>query len=111
MTQTQSANFEETTKHLEREYLKLVADLLKKGQLTPPQVKQSAQKFLDFLPFANVDDAKEKIKQFTESFTPLKNLHLFLIKYEKKKKTQAVLARMSTLMKKNDLDGALKLAK
>lgn len=99
------------TNQIARQYLAAAAKVLKNGKMTAQQGKESAQYFLTLTPFKDIDDAKEKVHNFTESFKPLIDLRIWFLKYEEEHRTKEVLKRMSNFIHSNDIDSAVKLVK
>lgn len=96
-------------KNIEVEYLRLLANLLRKGKIDRQYAQDSAKEFLALLPFTSPDDIHDKIKTYTEKFEYLVPLHGYVVNELDKDKTHNVLAKMRTLIKNNEIDEAVNL--
>lgn len=96
-------------KNVEIEYLRLLANLLKKGGIDRQYAQDSAKEFLALLPFSSADDLHDKIKSYTEKFMYLIPLHSYVVNEIDKNKTHSILDKMRTLIQNNEIDEAVKL--
>lgn len=97
-------------KDVELQYLRLVSEALKKGDMDITTAKSSAQEFLKLLPFAHMDDMKLKLQQYCMKYPAISSLTVYIMQKMEESKTSDVLEKMRTLMKSNQIDDALKLA-
>ncbi len=101
---------DEFLKDIELQYLRLVTDALKNGEMDIDTAKASAQEFLNLLPFANLDDMKVKFQRYCIKYPSIAGLTVYIMQQMEESKTNEVLEKMRTLMKDNKIDDALKLA-
>src|SRR6187401_3290097 len=101
----------ELEKRIEIEYLRVIADLLQKDELTVEVAKQSANDFLALLPFNDFADMEAKLKNFIDKYPQLVNLEVILLQSKEDTKTKVLLEKMRDLMKNNKVNEAIQLAK
>jgi hypothetical protein len=98
-------------KHIETEYLRIVSDLLRSGDIDMVLAKESAQNLLSLLPFNTYEDMQGKIKTFTEKYKFAEKLYVIFLSMHEEDKTNDLLNKMRDLMKSNNIDAALHLVK
>lgn len=101
----------EFVKKIETDYLKMVADCLRKGKIDFKTAKESAKELLTLFPFTSYEDMQTKIQQFTQKYTQFDKLYVNFLSYEEEAKTQELIEKMRVLMKSNKIDEALHIAK
>jgi len=94
---------------VEAEYLRLIADLLKTGDIDFTTAKESAKELLGNLPFISCEDMHEKLKNFTKKYPKFEKIFIFFLKDLEKENTQNLLDKMKYLMKSGKFDESLKL--
>lgn len=98
-------------REIEIEYLRQIADMLKTGKIDVPTARASAKKYLTYLPFASPEDLTTKMNDFVKAFPMLGKYHLYIAHEVEDIKTKHVLAKMRHMMKNDNIDEAISLAK
>jgi hypothetical protein len=98
-------------KNIEKEYLRILIDLMKNGSFNLQKAKDKTREFLAFLPFVSYEDMNSKIKQFSKDNSDFDNLFTLYLDLEEKEKTTNVLAKIRSFMEKGNVNQALNLVK
>lgn len=98
------------TASLEYLYLKQIINILRDKTTNILEVKRSAVEFLNLQPYASVQDAKNKMKQFAQKFSQFVQLEEYMSAYEEEKRTSEIIEKMKKHIKGNNLDEALRIA-
>lgn len=102
---------QQLTYTLEVAYLKTLQALLIADEITVDGAHESAQVFLDMLPFESLEDAEEKIEQYCEQFPVFSLLRVEVGRQVEQVETNEVIERMRACLKSGDIDAALAAAK
>lgn len=102
---------QELVKIIQVEYLMTLSSLLKLGQIDVSTARATAQTFLKYLPFTDLEDLETKIKDFVSKYKLFNKLDIVVMQKAEEGKTSEVLEKMTLLMKQNKLDEALEIAK
>jgi len=90
------------TKRIEIDFLKTVAEALKKGTITLPISKQAGKEFLRFYLFTSDDDMHEKIKKYIDKFPQLEKIYPMLLTYIDEEKTDEILDKLRLYIHNNE---------
>lgn len=104
-----SEQLKQKIKQIEKEFLQIIIDNLKNGQIKLDDAKQNAKEFLSLLPFSSFEDFKKKIGEFVLKHPQYQKIYLSILKTEEEIKTQQILNRMRAFIKENKFDEALKV--
>ena len=99
------------TDRLQYIFVKAVIAGFREKSLAVADAKKWAGELLAMKPFASIQEADEKIGKFVAGKEKLKQMKNFLDVYEEEKRLEAVIERMKTHLKKNEIDEALAVAK
>jgi ERCC4-related helicase len=94
---------------IETEYLRIIADLLKSGDIDFKTAKESAKELLTNLPFISYEDMHKKLKNFTKKYPKLEKIFILFLKDLERENTQNILGKMEYFMKSGKIDESLKL--
>lgn len=89
----------EFVKYIEIQYLLLLSNLLKIGQIDVKTAKETARMFLTFLPFQSFEDVESKMKTFVEKYKIFEKLNISVMQQKEEVKTKEVLTKMNSFMK------------
>ncbi|MBI4004854.1 hypothetical protein HY358_01820 [Candidatus Roizmanbacteria bacterium] len=78
-------------KHIEIDFLKIIAEQLNTGEITLANAKQAAKDFLTLLPFSSKEDMQKKLKEFIVSHPKLEKVHAIMLTYIDEEKTTELL--------------------
>lgn len=99
----------QTITQIEKEYLQIIIENLKNGNLKLEEAKKHTKEFLALLPFSSFDDFKKKISDFVLKHPIYQKIYLSLLKIEEEEKTQELLNRMTAFIKENKIKEVLKV--
>ena len=97
--------------NLESEFLTQLIYVLKQSEIDTPDAKLITKEFLDLFPMQSLTEVTEKISQFTKKYPLFKNLNIIIMQIAEEEKTSALLNKMRGLLKNNQVDEAINLAK
>ncbi len=102
---------QQLTYSLEVAYLKTLQTLLIADEITVDGAHESAQAFLDMLPFDTLHDVEVKIERYCVQFPAFSVLRVEVGRQVEQVETNEVIERMRACMKSGDIDAALAVAK
>lgn len=100
---------EEIIKKIELEFLKLLSKKLAEGTINRQIARDSASYYLTLLPFQSAEDIITKTKTISTKFPALDSYPVYVLGEIEELKTQHVLEKMRSHMKKNEVDEAINL--
>ena len=98
-------------REIEIQYLRILAEMLKMGKIDVPTARASAKQYLTYLPFSSPEDLMTKMNDYVMAFPMLGKYHLHVAHEVEDIKTKHVLAKMRHMMKNDNIDEAISLAK
>lgn len=99
------------THQLEYEFIKKIINGLETKNIDIPSAKQYAIEFLSMEPFESVEDANNKIANFCQEHKEFLNLKEYMDAYNRERSTHQKVNTMRKLIKENNIDEALNIAK
>ncbi len=96
-------------KKIEIQYLRIMAQLLKKGKIDRKIAKGATNLFISDFPFNSYEDMRTKFKILVDSYPAFSDIYLYLLKEIEEEETQEVLAKMRNFMKNKDVDSAINI--
>lgn len=102
---------QQLTHALEVTYLKTLQALLIADEITVDGAHESAQAFLDMLPFDSLQDTEAKIERYCGQFPAFSVLRVEVGRQVEEVETNEVIERMRACLKAGDIDAALVVAK
>lgn len=99
------------TDRLQYIFVKVVIAGFRAKSLPVADAKKWAKELLGMKPLTSLAEAEEKIGKFVEGKKDLKQMKNYLDAYDEEKRLEAVIERMRTHLKKNEIDKALEVAK
>lgn len=99
------------THQLEYQFIKTIINGLRSKAMSIPAAKQYAIEFLTIEPFVSEDDAASKISNFCQEHAEFNGLKEYMDNYNQERETTGKVNKMRKLIKENNIDEALSIAK
>lgn len=94
----------------ELNFLKILSELLKSGQIDTQEAQLLSKEFLSLIPFSSYEDLQVKISNFAKKNPKFNRLNIALLTKAEEIKTNEILSKMRNFMNKDKIEEALRLS-